>query len=213
MENATPILRTLPNGVRLLALPMPHVRSVSVGVFLRVGSRDETPATNGISHVLEHMAFKGTITRSVQAINLDAERLGADVVNMHAAQSSVKKGETLIDTGLVEGSNAAWNSEHVLVDDTPRARAASVLLASFVSGPFFGEMRTRQQLGYIAGAGGAVSVRERGLNFVIQSSTHPSAELRQRAETFMAGLPTALAALSGTHAVFEQLSLWVTISE
>ena len=79
MENATPILRTLPNGVRLLALPMPHVRSVSVGVFLRVGSRDETTATNGISHVLEHMAFKGTTTRSVQAINLDAERLGADV--------------------------------------------------------------------------------------------------------------------------------------
>lgn len=76
---STPILRTLPNGVRLLALPMPHVRSASVGVFLRVGSRDETPATNGISHVLEHMAFKGTTTRSVQAINLDAERLGADV--------------------------------------------------------------------------------------------------------------------------------------
>ncbi|MFZ5528586.1 MAG: M16 family metallopeptidase [Pseudomonadota bacterium] len=74
-----PLIRTLPNGVRLLALPMPHVRSVSVGVFLRVGSRDETPATNGISHVLEHMAFKGTTTRSVQAINLDAERLGADV--------------------------------------------------------------------------------------------------------------------------------------
>jgi predicted Zn-dependent peptidase len=74
-----PLLRTLPNGVRLLALPMPHVRSVSVGVFLRVGSRDETPATNGLSHVLEHMAFKGTTTRSVQAINLDAERLGAEV--------------------------------------------------------------------------------------------------------------------------------------
>jgi len=58
---------------------MPHVQSASVGVFLRVGSRDETPETNGISHVLEHMAFKGTATRSVQAINLDAERLGADV--------------------------------------------------------------------------------------------------------------------------------------
>lgn len=75
----TPVVRTLANGVRLLAIPMPHVQSASVGVFLRVGSRDETPATNGISHVLEHMAFKGTTTRSVQAINLDAERLGADV--------------------------------------------------------------------------------------------------------------------------------------
>ena len=72
-------LHTLPNGVRLLALSMPHVQSASVGVFLRVGSRDETPANNGISHVLEHMAFKGTTTRSVQAINFDAERLGADV--------------------------------------------------------------------------------------------------------------------------------------
>ncbi|MCZ2498080.1 insulinase family protein [Xylophilus sp. Kf1] len=73
------VLHTLANGVRLLALPMPHVQSASVGVFLRVGSRDETPATNGIGHVLEHMAFKGTETRSVQAINLDAERLGAEV--------------------------------------------------------------------------------------------------------------------------------------
>lgn len=75
----TTCFRVLSNGVRLLALPMPHVQSASVGVFLRVGSRDETPATNGISHVLEHMAFKGTTSRSVQAINLDAERLGAEV--------------------------------------------------------------------------------------------------------------------------------------
>lgn len=74
-----PVLQTLANGVRLLAIPVPHVQSASVGVFLRVGSRDETPASNGISHVLEHMAFKGTATRSVQEINLDAERLGADV--------------------------------------------------------------------------------------------------------------------------------------
>jgi predicted Zn-dependent peptidase len=75
----TPVVKTLSNGVRLLAIPLPHVQSASVGVFLRVGSRDETPETSGISHVLEHMAFKGTTTRSVQAINLDAERLGADV--------------------------------------------------------------------------------------------------------------------------------------
>ena len=74
-----PVVHTLPNGVRLLAIPLPHVQSASVGVFLRVGSRDETPDTNGISHVLEHMAFKGTSQRSVQEINLDAERLGADV--------------------------------------------------------------------------------------------------------------------------------------
>ncbi|NML47119.1 insulinase family protein [Ramlibacter sp. G-1-2-2] len=74
-----PVLHTLANGVRLLAVPFPQGQSASVGVFLRAGSRDETAASNGIGHVLEHMAFKGTQTRSVQAINLDAERLGADV--------------------------------------------------------------------------------------------------------------------------------------
>lgn len=79
IASGTPVLHTLANGVRLLAIPLPHVQSASVGVFLRVGSRDETADSNGISHVLEHMAFKGTRTRSVQAINLDAERLGADV--------------------------------------------------------------------------------------------------------------------------------------
>ena len=78
-ERTATVHRTLANGVRLLAIHMPQVQSASVGVFLRVGSRDETPASNGIGHVLEHMAFKGTATRSVQAINMDAERLGADV--------------------------------------------------------------------------------------------------------------------------------------
>ncbi|MDM0033710.1 pitrilysin family protein [Variovorax sp. J22P271] len=78
-KRPTIALHTLANGVRLLAIPMPQVQSASVGVFLRVGSRDETPLSNGIGHVLEHMAFKGTTSRSVQAINLDAERLGADV--------------------------------------------------------------------------------------------------------------------------------------
>jgi predicted Zn-dependent peptidase len=77
--SATPRLHTLANGVRLLAVPLPHLQSASVGVFFRVGSRDETPHSNGISHVLEHMAFKGTASRTVQEINLDAEKLGADV--------------------------------------------------------------------------------------------------------------------------------------
>ena len=75
-------LHTLPNGVRLLALVQPHLRSASVSVFVRTGSRHESTRLNGISHVVEHMAFKGTATRDCQRINLDAERLGADV-NAH----------------------------------------------------------------------------------------------------------------------------------
>ncbi len=76
---AAPVLTTLDNGVRVVTIPMPHLRSASVAVFVRTGSRNESARLNGISHFLEHMAFKGTATRDVQAINLDAERIGADM--------------------------------------------------------------------------------------------------------------------------------------
>jgi predicted Zn-dependent peptidase len=73
---------TLANGVRVVVLAMPGIGSASVSVFVRTGSAHETARLNGISHVVEHMAFKGTRTRDCQRINLDAERLGAEV-NAH----------------------------------------------------------------------------------------------------------------------------------
>jgi predicted Zn-dependent peptidase len=78
----SPLIETLPNGVRVVALPMPHLRTASVSVFVRVGSAHESRALNGIGHVLEHMAFKGTRERDAHRVNLDAERLGAEV-NAH----------------------------------------------------------------------------------------------------------------------------------
>ena len=73
---------TLANGVRVIAMRLPHVETVGVSVFMRSGSQHESARLNGISHVVEHMAFKGTHERDCQQINLDAERLGADV-NAH----------------------------------------------------------------------------------------------------------------------------------
>ena len=72
----------LGNGVRVVAIALPHLQSVNVSVFVRTGSSHESRRLNGISHFVEHMAFKGTRTRSCQQINWDAERLGADV-NAH----------------------------------------------------------------------------------------------------------------------------------
>jgi predicted Zn-dependent peptidase len=77
-----PTLTALANGVRVLTLPLSHLGSAEVSIFVRTGSCHESRAGNGISHVVEHMAFKGTTTRSCQRINLDAERLGAEV-NAH----------------------------------------------------------------------------------------------------------------------------------
>jgi predicted Zn-dependent peptidase len=75
-------LHTLPNGVRAVALPQPAAATVTVAVFVRSGSAHEGKLVNGISHVVEHMLFKGTATRNARRINLDAEMLGADV-NAH----------------------------------------------------------------------------------------------------------------------------------
>ena len=107
----------------------------------------------------------------------------------------MKPGEHLVDAGLVEGVNAAWVSEYPFGDDSPSLRAASLVLSAFVSPRFSSELRTRQQLGYIVGSFLTVSLRERGLGFVIQSSTHGSTELAQRADTAIRELPAALAAL------------------
>jgi predicted Zn-dependent peptidase len=75
-------LHTLPNGVRLLLQHAPEAATASASVYIRAGSVHEGRSANGIGHVLEHMVFKGTAQRSCRQINLDAERLGAEV-NAH----------------------------------------------------------------------------------------------------------------------------------
>jgi predicted Zn-dependent peptidase len=59
---------TMPNGIRVATESMPHVRSVSVGVWIGSGARRETASENGLSHFIEHMVFKGTTNRSAEEI-------------------------------------------------------------------------------------------------------------------------------------------------
>lgn len=70
---------TLANGVRLVTEAMPHVRSVSVGVWLRRGSRHEPSDHAGIAHFVEHMLFKGTETRSAEDIAQQVDSIGGQL--------------------------------------------------------------------------------------------------------------------------------------
>jgi predicted Zn-dependent peptidase len=70
---------TLPNGIKVLTETMPHVRSVSVGVWVSSGSRRETAEQNGISHFIEHMLFKGTANRSAEAIARSVDSIGGNL--------------------------------------------------------------------------------------------------------------------------------------
>ena len=91
-------LTTLPNGVRVVSHVMPHLETIALGVWIATGARHESEAEHGISHLLEHMAFKGTAKRSARAIAEDIEQVGGDLnaatsLEMTAYYARVLKGD------------------------------------------------------------------------------------------------------------------------
>src|SRR5262245_62538462 len=76
----------LPNGLRLLTERMPHVRSVSIGVWLARGSRHEPQEQSGIAHFVEHMLFKGTRTRSAEDIAQAIDSVGGQMEALTAKE-------------------------------------------------------------------------------------------------------------------------------
>ena len=69
----------LPNGIRLVTETMPHVRSVTIGVWLTRGSRHETDERSGIAHFVEHMLFKGSDTRTAEDIAQSIDSIGGQL--------------------------------------------------------------------------------------------------------------------------------------
>ena len=73
------VSETLPSGLRVLTESMPHVRSVTVGVWLTRGSRHESDPESGVAHFVEHMLFKGTTSRSAQQIAQQIDSIGGQL--------------------------------------------------------------------------------------------------------------------------------------
>ena len=69
----------LPTGLTVVTDSMPHLQTASLGVWVGSGSRDEQPNEHGISHLLEHMAFKGTKRRTARQIAEEIEAVGGDI--------------------------------------------------------------------------------------------------------------------------------------
>src|SRR3989339_2226894 len=70
---------TLNNGIRIVTEKIPYVKSVSVGIWVGVGSRNETKNNNGVSHFIEHMLFKGTEKRSAKEIAQCIDNIGGQL--------------------------------------------------------------------------------------------------------------------------------------
>ena len=71
--------QVLPNGLIILTEEMQHIRSVSIGIWVKAGSRDEDPQCNGISHFVEHMVFKGTRHRTAEDIARQVDSIGGNM--------------------------------------------------------------------------------------------------------------------------------------
>jgi predicted Zn-dependent peptidase len=85
----------LDNGLTIVAESNPQSASMAAGFFVRTGSRDEAADVSGVSHFLEHMAFKGTARRSPFDVNRDFDRLGAEYNAFTSEENTVYYGAVL----------------------------------------------------------------------------------------------------------------------
>ena len=128
----------LPNGIAVLTEHMPGLRSVTVGIWVRRGSRHESPDLNGICHFIEHAVFKGTQKRSARDIASETDRLGGhfDAYTTHemtgfaikVADTSLAEAVDLLadlvshprfDQGDLEREQRVILEEMKMVEDTP----------------------------------------------------------------------------------------------
>lgn len=128
----------LENGIPVVMEQIKNVRSIALGIWVRVGSRNEPPEKNGISHFLEHMFFKGTQKRSAKDIAIDTDSIGGDLNAFTSRESTTfyikvldeyfeKGNELLADIFLhsafpendVEKEKGIIKEEIKMVEDTP----------------------------------------------------------------------------------------------
>ncbi len=109
----------LDNGVRIVCEKIPYVRSVSIGIWVGTGSRNENEANNGISHFIEHMLFKGTAKRSAREIAESIDNIGGQINAFTGKECTCYYTKTLdahIDIALDVLADMFFNSEFAKKD-------------------------------------------------------------------------------------------------
>lgn len=130
--------RNLDNGIPVVMEQLKNFRSVIIGICIKVGSRNETPERNGISHFLEHMFFKGTKKRTARDIAVEIDSIGGELNAFTSRENTVfyvKVLDEFVDRGLelltdifmhstldedeIEKEKGVIKEEIKLVEDTP----------------------------------------------------------------------------------------------
>lgn len=128
MNNTDIRLTTLDNGLRIVSDAMKTVETVSVGAWVNVGARNETPEINGISHMLEHMAFKGTKRRSARDIATEIEDVGGFVNAYTSREQTAYYAKMLKDDLPLAVDIIADILQHSILDLEELERERAVIL-------------------------------------------------------------------------------------
>ena len=121
-------ITTLPNGLRVVTDRVPTVESVSLGVWVRAGTRYEQPQVNGVAHLLEHMVFKGTERRSAREIAEAIEAVGGNINAYTSRETTAYYAKVLKNDAGLAVDVLADILQHSLFDDAELGRERSVVL-------------------------------------------------------------------------------------
>ena len=119
---------TLANGLRVVTDAMDTVETASVGAWVGVGTRHEHPDINGVSHVLEHMAFKGTRRRDARAIAEEIEAVGGHLNAYTTREHTAYYAKVLKDDVPLAIDLIADILQHSTLDETELGRERTVIL-------------------------------------------------------------------------------------
>ena len=133
-------------------------------------------------------------TQAMQAARQVAAALGTrplpEAELLRPRQWIGRPGAALRSSEQLQVNNSTLRRELLLGDDSPHARAVAQVLAAVIAEPFYSEMRTHQQLGYIVQGSAFEDERQTAAIFIIQSGDYAADELERRADAFIATLPT-----------------------
>src|SRR3990172_7963141 len=172
------------NGLTIITEHMPHVRSISLGVWLKIGSRSETSELNGVAHFIEHLLFKGTSHRTAEEIARQVDSIGGHL-DAFTAKETICYSTKVLDEHLPIAFdilsdlllNPKFNAEDMekergvileeikMVEDTPDDLVHEIFIQNFLKDQPLGRpiLGTKQTVGKLN--------RERVIDFFTQFYT------------------------------------------
>ncbi|MFN3500587.1 MAG: M16 family metallopeptidase, partial [Pannonibacter indicus] len=123
-----PRITVLPNGLRVVSDPMATVETVALGMWVGVGTRHESEPVNGVSHLLEHMAFKGTARRSAADIASEIEAVGGHLNAYTSRENTAYYAKVLKEDVALGVDIVADILQHSAFDPDELERERSVIL-------------------------------------------------------------------------------------